>query len=143
MHKHAAGEAQPLGRGEAHIFPENYHDMSEDDRVAHWVGCIYRGMRWAGEIGHDEISILDSRELDRWKELDPTVERLMPRVLEVLAGMWLEPKDTFFQRINEQMGTQFSRPSNKQFDSRRKEILKSPSIGSTCSEEIKKNWWKF
>ena len=125
------------------MLPENYHDMSEDDQAAHWVGYIYRGMRWAGEDGYDEISFLDSRELDKWKELDPTIERLMPRVLEGLAGMWLEPKDAFFQRVNEQMGTQFSRPLNKQFDSSRKESLKSPSIGATYSKEIKKKWWKF
>lgn len=125
------------------MLPENYHDMSENDQAAHWVGYIYRGMRWAGEDGYDEISILDRKELEMWKKLDPTIERLMPIILEGLAGMWLQPKDAFFQRVNEQMGSQFSRPSNEVFTSTRKETPTLPPVGVTYSKDAKKRWWKF
>ncbi len=125
------------------MLPENYHDLSENDQAAHWVGYICRGMRWAGEDGHDELSILDRKELERWKELDPTIERLMPKVLDGLAAMWQEPKDAFFQRVNEQMGTQFSRPSNEFFAPSRKEAHKPPSGGVAHRSESKKRWWKF
>jgi hypothetical protein len=125
------------------MLPKNYHDISESDQVAHWVGYIYRGMRWSGEDGCDEISILDRKELEMWKRLDPTIERLMPRVLDGLAEMWHQPKDAFFKRVNEQMGTQFSSPPNEQFTLRQAEIFKSPTVDTTSPESVKKRWWRI
>ena len=102
------------------MLPSNYHEMSENDQAAHWIGYIYRGMRSAGEEGYDEISILDRKELGKWKALDPQLENLLPKILEILADMWQVPKEAFFQRVNDQMGTDFSRPTEEQPIPRRK-----------------------
>lgn len=95
------------------MLPQNYQEMSENERVAHWVAYIYRGMRWAGEDGHDEISILDCKELEKWKTLDPQIETIMPKILEGIAKMWMQTTDAFFQRVNKQMGASFSTPSRE------------------------------
>ncbi len=93
------------------MLPSNYHEMSGNDQAAHWAAYIYRGMRWAGEDGYDEISMLDRKELAKWKTLDPQLEKIMPKILDCLAEMCQEPKDAFFQRVNQQMGTDFARSS--------------------------------
>jgi len=102
------------------MLPSNYHEISENEQAVHWVRYIYQGMRWAGEDGYDEISILDRKELDKWKTLDPQLEKIMPKILDSLADMWQEPKDAFFQRVNKQMGTDFPRPSEEQRIPRKK-----------------------
>jgi hypothetical protein len=127
----------------AKILPSNYHEMSEDDQVSYWSAYIYRGMRWAGEDGYDEISILDRKELVKWKTLDPTIERLLPKVLESLAVMWQQPKDAFISRVNKQMGLQ---PSNSTIDKSQPsndEILNSTATEINNKKNNIKYWWKF
>ncbi len=46
------------------MLPAGYSDMDHDGKVRHWVQHLYRAMRWAGEDGHDEISILDRQEIE-------------------------------------------------------------------------------
>lgn len=90
-----------------HPLPDDYAQMNDDKRVAHWSAYLGRGMRWAGEDGYDEISILDANEIARLRAADPDIDRLMPPILAVLAKMWMEPIDAFFMRVNKQMGTAF------------------------------------
>ena len=90
-----------------HPIPHGYVEMSKNDKVAHWSGYLYRCMRWAGEDGCDEISILDEREIARLRAADRNIDQLMPYVLLNLARMWIEPVESFVARVNKQMGTNF------------------------------------
>jgi len=90
-----------------HPTPHGYLAMSKEDKIAHWSGYLYRGMRWAGEDGCDEISILDEKEIARLRAADPDIDLLMPYVLLNLARMWMEPIESFVARVNKQMGTHF------------------------------------
>ena len=85
----------------------NYNALSYDDRVSHWTGVFYRQMRWAGEDGHEEITILDRRLLDELRRDEPDIDRMMPSILTYLARMWLTAPSTFLERVNAQMGTHY------------------------------------
>ena len=92
---------------QAHPTPPGYAEMTDAQKVAHWSSHLYRGMRWAGEDGADEISVLDEREHMKLLAADADIDRLMPQVLAQLARAWLVPVDAFILRVNRQMGKNY------------------------------------
>lgn len=89
------------------MLPADYYQKSRDEKVGHWVGLIYRQMRWAGEDGCEERSVLDQTLLARMRSDDRDIDELMPSILTYLARMWLEPPATFVSHANERMGTNY------------------------------------
>ena len=87
--------------------PLEYATMNDDDKVGYWYAHLYRAMRWAGEDGIEETTILDRREHAALLAADPDIDRLMPQILRHLARMWMEPASTFMAKVNSQMGTRY------------------------------------
>ena len=90
-----------------HTLPSGYAIMNDEERIWHWSGYIYRGMRWAGEDGVEPCSILDAWEREGWKQADPDLDRVLPEISAILARMWMEPVVPFIAQVNRQMGTDF------------------------------------
>ncbi|QQP96646.1 hypothetical protein [Lysobacter enzymogenes] len=84
-----------------------YATMSPPERANHWVMLLHRQMRWAGEDGVREISILDRALLEQMRRDDPDVDALLPMVLTRLAAGWMREPAGFVAQVNRQMGTAF------------------------------------
>jgi hypothetical protein len=89
------------------MLPHGYAQMSRDDRVAHWVGWIHRGMRWTGESGTDELAVFEPALLDRLRADDSDIDALMPTILTYLARMWGESPAAFLGQANARMGSRY------------------------------------
>lgn len=93
--------------------PPEYAGWNATERIGFWTGLLYRQMRWAGEDGLEEITILDAPLLARMREDDPGVDALLPFVLVQLSRMWMTQPGDFVARVNAQMGTDFRVPTGR------------------------------
>lgn len=87
------------------MYPENYTEMSAEEKKAHWTAVLYRGMRWAGEGGDEEISIFDKKLISDLRAFDHEVDEYLPQVLSGLAVSQMERPDSFLAKVNGKMGT--------------------------------------
>ena len=85
--------------------PHDYENFPHDERIEHWVAVLYRGMRWCGEDGLDEMEVFTPELLARLTSDDPAIGGLLSAVLARLALMHLEDPHRFITDANRRMGT--------------------------------------
>lgn len=89
------------------MYPDNYREMTKDERKGHWSAVLYRAMRWAAEDGHDEESIFDKKLISELRSFDRDIDEYMPEVLSGLSVSQMEEPTIFLSRLNSQMGTEY------------------------------------
>jgi len=90
------------------MYPENYSEMGQEERLNHWSKVLYNGMRWAGEDGKEEISIFDQKLIRDLRTFDSSIDAILPTVITQLAVMWLEEPEEFVSKVNEQCNTAYT-----------------------------------
>lgn len=67
-------------------FWENeYPQKSFDDKIKYWSGKFGRQIRFNGESGFDEYAVFSYKDYCNWKEHEPQIDDLLPKVLKVLG----------------------------------------------------------
>ena len=86
---------------------DKYYEKDAYDRICHWVGLLYRQMRWSGEDGCGEMFIYDRALYENMKTDEPAIDCFLPIILTRLAVMWQENPEDFIKSANSGMKTDF------------------------------------
>ncbi len=81
--------------------PNNYNELSFDDKVKYWVESLNQDMRLQAEKGHDEYSIFSVQWYETFKSIDPNVDRIMEAVFNIFRRYnWPWSEEEYLKRIS-------------------------------------------
>jgi len=88
-----------------------YLTYNDTQKASYWSRIFYRWMRWEGENGtsEDEVEFFQPEVMAKYREEEPNIDRLMPIILKQLARSWMFDEEEFFEKVNRQLGTSYSR----------------------------------
>lgn len=69
------------------MFPSIYRGWSAKDKINYWVSELYRLRRQTGEIGADEDDVIGTDLIDKMKEVDVDILKILPQIIKGLAAM--------------------------------------------------------
>lgn len=81
--------------------PDNYSELSFDDKVKYWTEALNQGMRLQVEKGHDEYSTFTPQWYKTFREVDPNVDEIMDKVFRTFSKYgWTWDKQEYLKRIS-------------------------------------------
>lgn len=84
-HKHFKGAERML----------DYKSYSSSEKAGYWAAQIYRQMRWNGESGLEEMSVLTPSLIDEIREKEKDIEELLPQIISLLAKYCVQDEKVF------------------------------------------------
>ena len=88
---------------------EAYAKWTDSKKASYWAGRIDQWERNFGDIDMPEVDFLDIIGLNGIRKKEPNIDKLMPLILTELARYWEYDVDEFFKRVNDNLGTSYSK----------------------------------